>query len=170
MRVLGIDPGIATTGYGVVESKDNHFILITSGSITTSIRFPFPERLRKIFLQVRELIEKYRPEAVAVEEVFLSQNPQLALRMGQAMGAAILAGAVAGVKVLNYTALEVKQAVVGYGRADKIQVQEMIKRLLNLKDRPLPEHAADALGIAITCINTVDGEERWRGNDRVHKR
>lgn len=156
MRVLGIDPGIAVTGYGVVEEESRKLVLIGWGTINTSSQLDFSQRLGRLFQGVNDLIKNYKPEAVAVEEPFLARNVRMALNVGQARGVAILAGVNAGLGVASYTPLQVKQAVVGYGRAEKEQVQEMVKRLLNVKEVPRPDHAADALGLAICHLHTVN--------------
>lgn len=154
MRVLGIDPGIAVTGYGIVEEKQRSLISIGWGTINTSSQKSFSQRLGRLFQRVNDLIKDYKPEALAVEEPFLARNVRMALNIGQARGAAILAGVNAGLEVASYTPLQVKLAVVGYGRAEKAQVQEMVKRLLNLEEIPHPDHAADALGLAICHLHT----------------
>ena len=154
--MLGIDPGIAVTGYGVVEEESRKLVLIGWGTINTSSQLDFSQRLGRLFQGVNDLIKNYKPEAVAVEEPFLARNVRMALNVGQARGVAILAGVNAGLGVASYTPLQVKQAVVGYGRAEKEQVQEMVKRLLNVKEVPRPDHAADALGLAICHLHTVN--------------
>ncbi|NOX97884.1 MAG: crossover junction endodeoxyribonuclease RuvC, partial [Nitrospirae bacterium] len=154
MRVLGIDPGIAVTGYGIVEEKERTLVLIGLGTINTTSQTHFSQRLGKLFQRVGELIKDYHPEALAAEEPFLAKNARMALNIGQARGAAILAGVNAGLEVASYTPLQVKLAVVGYGRAEKEQVQEMVKRLLNLEEIPRPDHAADAIGLAICHLHT----------------
>ncbi len=156
MRVLGIDPGTAATGYGIVEEEKRTLILINSGVISTSSQLSFSQRLGQLFQRVNELIRDYKPESLAVEEPFQAKNVRMALNIGQARGAAILAGVNAGLEVASYTPLQVKQAVVGYGRAEKEQVQEMAKRLLNLEEIPRPDHAADALGLAICHLHTLN--------------
>lgn len=157
MRVLGIDPGIAVTGYGIVEEKSRKLVLIGWGTINNSSQVSFSQRLGQLFQRVNDLIKDYKPEALSVEEPFLAKNPHMALRIGQARGVAILAGINAGLEVADYTPLQVKQAVVGYGRAEKEQVQEMVKILLGLEKIPRPDHAADALGLAICHLHTNKG-------------
>lgn len=163
MRVLGIDPGIAVTGYGVVEEEKRTLILIGWGTINTSSRLPFSQRLGQLFQRVNDLIKDYKPEALAVEEPFLAKNARMALNIGQVRGAAILAGVNADLEVASYTPLQIKQAVVGYGRAEKEQVQEMVKRLLNVEEVPRPDHAADALGLAICHLHTLNSRINLKG-------
>jgi len=148
-RILGIDPGLRLTGFGVIEVRDAHRIgYVTSGVI----RVPegeLAERLATIFRQVREIIEQYQPDAAAIEKVFVNVNPASTLLLGQARGAALCALAVSGLPVAEYSALQIKQAVVGYGRASKEQIQAMMVRLLDLPGAPSKD-AADALACA-TC-------------------
>ncbi len=164
MRVLGIDPGIAITGYGIVEEKERTLVLVGLGTINTTSQAHFSQRLGQLFQRVGELIKDYHPEALAAEEPFLAKNARLALNIGQARGAAILAGVNAGLEVTSYTPLQVKLAVVGYGRAEKEQVQEMVKQLLNLEEIPRPDHAADALGLAICHLHTLNYREQMTEN------
>lgn len=157
MRVLGIDPGTAVLGYGVVEEKEGgrSLKLVTTGVITTSAELAFPERLHRIFHGVTELIKEQRPDSMAVEEPFFAKNAKMALQMGKALGVVMVAGVNAGLEVTGYSPLEMKQAVVGYGRAEKKQVQEMIKVILHLSEIPKLYDAADALGIAICHLHTM---------------
>ena len=156
MRVLGIDPGTAVTGYGIVEEEKRVLIPIGWGTINTPSRLPFSQRLGQLFQRVNDLIRDYKPEALSVEEPFLAKNARMALNVGQARGVAVLAGVNTDLEVASYTPLQVKQAVVGYGRAEKEQVQEMVKRLLNMEEVPRPDHAADALGLAICHLHTIN--------------
>ncbi len=156
MRVLGIDPGTAVTGYGVVEEVGSSLKFIASGAITTSSKLPFSGRLGQIFQRINELINDFKPDSVAVEEPFLAKNARMALRIGQARGVAALAAVQAKLEVASYTPLQVKLAIVGYGRAEKEQMQEMVKRLLGLDEIPRPDDAADALGIAICHLHSMD--------------
>ena len=162
MRVLGIDPGTAVLGYGVVEEKDGgcSLRLVTTGVITTSAKLTFPERLHHIFNGVTELIKEQCPDSMAVEEPFFAKNAKIALQMGKALGVVMVAGVNAGLEVTGYSPLEMKQAVVGYGRAEKNQVQEMIKVILHLNEIPRFNDAADALGIAICHLHTVIHTQR----------
>lgn len=148
MIILGIDPGSRKTGYGIISKQGNRLIHVDNGAIFTQSAKDFPERLEKIFTGLSEIIAQYRPEVVAVEDVFLAKNAQSALKLGQARGAAIVAAVHVGLPVHEYTAMQVKQAVVGTGRAEKTQVQQMIKALLNLPE-VAQEDASDALAVAI---------------------
>ena len=154
MRVLGIDPGSRITGYGIIDKEGNRLIHVDNGAIFTDSHRDFPMRLQRIYRGLTEIIEQYRPEAVAVENIFFSTNVQSALKLGQARGAAIVAGVNAGLPVFEYTALQVKQAVVGHGRADKQQVQKMLKVLLNLPEIA-QEDASDALATAICHAHSI---------------
>jgi crossover junction endodeoxyribonuclease RuvC len=149
MIILGIDPGIATLGYGIVKYEGNKFTSIDYGAITTQAKTPMPERLGIIYDSLSELIKQYKPDAIAVEELFFNKNVKTALIVGHARGVVLLAGYNSQVSTYEYTPLQVKQAVVGYGRAEKSQVQYMVKILLNLKEIPKPDDVADALAIAI---------------------
>lgn len=154
MRVLGIDPGTLTSGYGVVEEEDHKLFHIASGGISPSVKQPFPKRLKKIYEELEKIIEKYRPHVVVVEDLFVSKNIKSALKLGHARGVAILAAMNAGLPVFEYAPLEVKQAVVGHGKAEKKQVQLMVKTLLELPKVPHPADAADALAAAICHIHS----------------
>ncbi len=147
MRILGIDPGLRITGYGVIEKTGNALVYVTSGCIK-SPDGELPNRLKNILNSVQEVIRLYAPGQVAVEKVFVNVNPQWTLLLGQARGAAICAAVSRDLSVAEYTALQVKQAVVGNGHANKEQVQEMVKRLLKLPGHPSPD-SADALACAI---------------------
>ncbi len=150
MRILGIDPGLQTTGFGVIEADGPHLSYVASGTIRTkdAARGDLPGRLKIIFEGVREVQSRYAPTCAAVEIVFVNVNPQTTLLLGQARGTAICAAVIAGLPVAEYTALQVKQAVVGKGHAKKEQVQHMVRRLLALPGDPSPD-AADALACAI---------------------
>ncbi len=149
MIVLGIDPGYAIVGCGVVEYKSNHFRVLEYGAITTEAHTPFNERIEKIFDEALALIRKYKPEAMAIEKLFFNTNQKTAIDVAQARGALVLAAQKCGVPIFEYTPLQVKQSVVGYGRAEKKQVQEMTRVMLNLEKIPKPDDAADALAMAI---------------------
>ncbi len=148
IRILGIDPGLGVTGYGIVEKTGNRLVYIASGRIRSKVAEPLAERLATILSGLAEVIDSYHPLEVAVEQVFVNVNPQSTLLLGQARGAAICAAVLARLPVAEYTALQVKQSVVGQGHARKEQVQEMVKRLLKLAGHPSPD-AADALACAI---------------------
>ncbi len=149
MRVMGIDPGSIKSGYGVVDQIGQQLQAVEFGVIKTPAKALLPKRLLTINERLRVLIEQFHPDVVAVEDVFFAQNAKSALKLGQSRGAILLTAAQAGLEVAEYSPLEVKQAVVGYGRADKMQVQQMVKNLLGLQDIPRPDDAADAMAIAI---------------------
>jgi len=148
MRILGIDPGSRATGYGLIEQQGNRLIHLDNGAIITRSEEALALRLQTIYQELNRLIETYQPDAVAVEQVFMARNPASALKLGQARGVALLAGINAGLPVAEYSALQIKSAVVGYGRAGKNQVQQMTRTLLNLAEIA-QEDAADALAVAI---------------------
>lgn len=148
MIILGIDPGSRATGYGLIEQQGNRLLHIDNGAIMTRSDDPLADRLALIYDQLEDLIQIFKPDAMAVEQVFVAKNPASALKLGHARGVALLAGIKAGLPVAEYTALQVKSAVVGYGRAAKSQVQHMTRTLLNLPEIA-QEDAADALAVAI---------------------
>lgn len=155
MIIIGIDPGYAITGYGVVEYVSNHFRTLDYGVISTKAAVPFELRLLTIFQELEALITRYQPDVMAVEELFFSRNTTTAIGTAQARGIIILAGAKAGIPVFEYTPMQVKLAVTGYGRADKTQVSAMIKVLLNLdKKSKIIDDASDALAIAVCQAHT----------------
>lgn len=150
MRILGIDPGTATVGFGIIDTTGQaNYRLVDYGCIRTSAKDSGPERLKRIFDLIHQLIDVFRPECLVVEELFFNKNTKTALTVGQARGVILLAGVEKGLPIFEYTPLQVKQAVVGYGRADKRQVQEMVRLLLKLEKPPTPDDAADALALAI---------------------
>lgn len=155
MIILGIDPGMAILGYGVVEQIGNSLKVIDYGVVNTPSDMKTSQRLTVLFEAVGQLIERYRPEAAAVEELFFNKNAKTALSIGHARGVAILAAALKGIDVYEYTPLQVKQAVAGYGRASKQQVQQMVRMLLNLREIPRPDDAADALAVSICHIYSI---------------
>lgn len=152
MRVLGIDPGLALTGYGLVEGNGS-LVLEEMGSITTPSSLPLPERLKILYHDFSALLERLRPDAVAVEELFFGKNIRTAIAVGQARGVVVLAVAQAGIPLHEYTPLQVKEALTGYGRADKQQIQRMICFLLGLSSPPQPDDVADALAVAICHLH-----------------
>lgn len=149
MLILGIDPGTAITGYGVIAHEGNHLRRVTYGVVRTEANLPMPARLRQIHQEIVAIIDQYQPAVVAVEELFFNKNVRTALSVGQSRGVILLAAESAGLEIAEYTPLQVKQSVVGYGRAEKLQVQEMVRMLLCLTEIPKPDDAADALAIAI---------------------
>ncbi|MBC3917581.1 crossover junction endodeoxyribonuclease RuvC [Undibacterium sp. CY18W] len=154
MKILGIDPGLRTTGFGVIHKQGSKLTYIASGTIKT-IEGSLPERLKTILAGVSEIVQTYQPDCAAIEKVFVNVNPQSTLLLGQARGAAICALVAADLAVAEYTALQVKQGVVGHGRAKKEQVQDMVQRLLALSGLPGSD-AADALGVAICHAHSGD--------------
>jgi crossover junction endodeoxyribonuclease RuvC len=163
MRVLGIDCGTEYTGYGVVElGHDGSLICVACGAVKLSPREPMPARLSTIFDRLGAIIVEFRPDRVAIEDVFYALNVKSALKLGQVRGVAMLAASSAGLEVAEYSPLSIKSAVVGYGRAEKQQVQHMVTRLLNLAEIPEPADAADALAIAICHLHTAATLERQR--------
>lgn len=156
MVVIGIDPGTATTGYGILRELDNGQLeVINYGVIQTPADQPMPERLLELYHQLNEIILLHRPESGAVEKLFFQRNVRTAISVGQGRGVVLLAMANHKLPVAEYTPLEVKQAVAGYGGADKRQVQEMVRMLLELEAVPQPDDAADALAIAICHVHTA---------------
>ena len=149
MIILGIDPGLAIVGWGVIEYRNTRFRTLAYGSIQTPAGMRTEERLRAIYDGMRELIEKYHPEAMAVEELFFNTNVTTGIRVAEARGVILLAAEQAGLAIQEYTPMQVKQAVVGYGKAEKKQVIMMVTMLLNLPKPPKPDDTADALAIAI---------------------
>lgn len=147
MKILGIDPGLRTTGFGIIDKQGSKLSYVASGTIK-SPDSALPERLKSIFSGVAEIIRTYAPDCAAIEKVFVNVNPQSTLLLGQARGAAICGLVGAELTVAEYTALQIKQAIVGQGKAQKRQVQDMVRRLLQLSGMPSPD-AADALGVAI---------------------
>ncbi len=149
MIILGIDPGIAIVGYGVIEYVGNKFNVIDYGAVTTPAGMEVPMRLLDIYNSLSVIISKFKPEAMAIEELFYNKNAKTVINVAQGRGVTLLAAAKNNIPVFEYTPLQVKQSVVGYGRADKKQVQQMTKVLLNLEKVPKPDDTADALAIAI---------------------
>ena len=165
MIVLGIDPGTAIMGYGVIDYQNSKHKPFAYGVLRSSKDDAAEYRLERLFYGVSELLEKHQPDIMAVEELFFNQNVTTAITVGQARGVALLAASMKKVKVTEYTPLQVKQAVVGYGRAEKQQVQYMIQRILGLKEVPKPDDAADALAIAV-CHCQFGGLKSWRGTSQ----
>lgn len=155
MRIIGIDPGTGILGFGVIDvDKKGKFTLVDAGVIRTPVKEDEAVRLQTIFEELSELIASSKPAEMAVEKLFFAQNVTTAMTVAQARGVAVVAGTQAGLKVAGYTPLQIKQALTGYGRADKNQMQEMVRILLGLKDVPHPDDCADALAAAITHAMT----------------
>jgi len=159
MLVLGIDPGSLTTGYGLVEKKDNRLIYVGAGKISFSYSLPFSERIYKIYKSLLEVIQTYHPEEVSIEDIFFAKNVKSALKIGHARGAALIAAIQRGLKVFEYTPLQIKQSVVGYGRATKEQVRSMVTLILKLDNQKFSLDTSDALAIAICHHNWVRFED-----------
>jgi crossover junction endodeoxyribonuclease RuvC len=178
VRVFGIDPGSERTGYGCVETDGSRHRILTCGAVRAPVTAPFSDRLFAIHTRLVELLVEYRPDAVAVESIFYAANVRSALKLGHARGVAMLAAAQAGLPVVEYTPSEIKRAVVGYGRAEKHQVQHMVKLLLALPAVPSPHDAADALAVAICHLHSrviaapavVAGQTRAAGSSTNWRR
>ena len=149
MRIIGIDPGYAIMGWGILDLKGNKFSVVDYGSITTDAGVDAAKRLQHIYAELGAIIAKYEPEEAAIEELFFNNNAKTVILVGEARGIAVLACANAGLEISEYTPLHIKQALVVYGRADKKQVQAMVKAILNLKEVPRPDDTADAVAAAI---------------------
>jgi len=161
MLILGIDPGTAIMGYGLIDYQGDQLKVVDYGCWMTSPKDSLAERLCQINHGLEEVLHKYNPQVVAVEELFFNKNVRTALAVGQARGVVLLTAAKAGLGIKEYTPLQVKQALVGYGRAEKQQVQFMVKMLLNLKEVPKPDDTADALAIAICHAYSSKAEQQW---------
>jgi len=153
--ILGIDPGTAIIGYGLIK-KSEELKLIKYGCIKTAKNLATAERLKKIHKQLNSLIKKYKPDIVAVEDIFFFKNLKTVITVSQARGVILLTAINFNIPIFEYTPLQIKQAITGYGRAEKIQVQKMVKLLLSLEKVPKPDDAADALATAICCANTIN--------------
>ena len=162
MIVLGIDPGYALMGWGVVEANGSHMKLLGYGCIETKAGTPMQHRLRTLQLGVRDLTLMYRPDEVAFEELFFAQNVTTALMVGAARGAAIIAAAEYTENLYEYTPMQIKQTITGYGKADKKQIQQMVKMLLRMEELPKPDDAADAIACAITHCQAGRMREQFR--------
>ncbi|MCD1147048.1 crossover junction endodeoxyribonuclease RuvC [Peptoniphilus sp. KCTC 25270] len=162
MRIIGIDPGIAIVGYGIIDIVGNGFSVVDYGIIETPSTMDELERLKSIYDSMNILIDRYNPQEAAIEELFFNKNIKTAIQVAQARGVELLACMNRGLEVYEYTPLQIKQAVVGYGRAEKKQIQEMVKMLLNLKSIPKPDDAADGLAIAITHAHSRKHKEMFR--------
>ena len=154
MIVLGIDPGLATTGYGVIKKNGERFQELDYGYISSPAGMVLAERLQIVYQGINQLVEKFSPQEMAVEQLFFCKNVRTAMQVGEARGAVLTASAQQNIPVFEYTPLQVKQAVVGYGRAEKSQVQQMVCLLLSLQEVPKPDDAADALAVAICHLQS----------------
>lgn len=162
MRILGIDPGYAIMGYGILDYNGNHFSTVAYDSIETTAGVPMPERLKILYEGLDEVIKKYKPEEASIEELFFNNNAKTAILVGEARGVAVLACVENGLDIFEYTPLQIKQSLVGYGRADKKQVQAMVKMILNLDSVPQPDDTADAVAAAICHAHSRNSKVRRR--------
>lgn len=162
MIILGIDPGLATLGYGVIEVNNDKRKLIQFGTLTTPAGQPMPQRLRAIFQGMNQLMDIYQPDDVAFEELFFSKNITTGMAVSAARGVALVAVVQRTDNLYEYTPMQIKQAVTGYGGADKHQVQMMVKMLLNMKDIARPDDAADALAVALTHANSMNMKKMFK--------
>ena len=162
MIILGIDPGLATLGYGVIEVENDKRRLIQFGTLTTPAGQPMPQRLRAIFQGMNQLMDIYQPDDVAFEELFFSKNITTGMAVSAARGVALVAVVERTDNLYEYTPMQIKQAVTGYGGADKHQVQQMVKMLLNMKDIARPDDAADALAVALTHANSMHMKKMFK--------
>jgi crossover junction endodeoxyribonuclease RuvC len=158
MKILGLDPGLATTGYGIIEflPKNKKLEVINYGCIKTPANLTFPERIEIIYDQIEKLIKKYKPNRIAIEKIFFSKNVKTAFQVGECKGVIILSAIKHKIPIFEFTPLQVKQSLIGYGRASKNQIQKMVKKILNLTELPKPDDAADALAIALTSFYFQD--------------
>lgn len=168
MVILGIDPGYAIVGWGVVEYYRSNFRVLGYGAITTDANTPFPERLQAIYNDMCYLFEKYKPEAMSMEKLFYNSNQKTVIDVAQARGVITLAAQMYGKDIFEYTPLQVKQSVTGYGRAEKKQVMEMTKNILGLKEIPKPDDTADALAMAI-CHGHVSASSIGKLNEMIKR-
>jgi len=162
MIIFGIDPGYAISGFGVIDYTGNKFKILDYGVVTTKSDMPMPIRLKILYDSYTELLTQYKPDAVAIEELFFNKNSKTVIAVGQARGVHILAAIKQDISLYEYTPLQIKQAIVGYGRAQKKQVQEMTKILLNLREIPKPDDAADALAIAICHAHSLKFKDSFK--------
>lgn len=167
MRILGIDPGIATVGFGVIDSERSKQTFVSCGVISTPAGLSLSSRLNRIYDDLSELISTFSPDAMAVEELFFNTNITTGISVAHGRGIILLAGHKSGIHIAEYTPLQVKQAVVGYGRAEKKQIIDMVRRLLNMKAAPKPDDAADALAIALCHARSATSRLNIAGGDNV---
>ena len=166
MRVLGIDPGSQTTGWGVVEGDGRHYKLVDFGFIRAPSALAFPTRLLRMCTGLEDVIERFGPDACALEEAFLATNVKVSMKLGQVRGVALLVAERAALEIHEYSPRSIKQTVVGYGNAEKHQVQEMVRILLSLKSVPAPHDAADALAVAICHFHHAEFARKLLDQDR----
>lgn len=155
MIILGIDPGIAITGYGIIKAgKNSQLYMIEYGCVRTSKEDEHADRLLKIYTDLKKILKKHKPDKIAIENIYFAKNVKTAMRVGEARGVAVLASSQSKAQIFEFTPLQVKQALTGYGHAAKAQIQKMVKLILKLENIPKPDDAADALAVAITCIQS----------------
>lgn len=169
MRVIGIDPGTAIVGYGIVDFEKNKYNTIHYGVITTSKELPIEDRLQIIYQELGKLLDEYKPEYMAIEDLFYFKNNKTVISVAQARGIVLLTAKQRNINIASYTPLQVKIGITGYGKADKKQVQQMIQRFLNLSELPKPDDAADGLAIAITHINSLNSKINFSSNVNLKK-
>ena len=162
MRVMGIDPGSLCTGYGIVEETGGRLTSVHFGSIASKAKSPFEQRLKSIYDGLASMIKEFQPDAIAVEDIFFATNAKSTIKLGQTRGVALLAAAQAEITLAEYTPLEVKQSVVGYGRADKRQVRDMVTAILKLQQKPEPLDVSDALAVAICHLHSYQAKARLK--------
>ena len=162
MRILGIDPGYAILGWGVIDMKGNHFKVVDYGAVTTDSKMEMPDRLKVLYNSLMDIITEYEPDVASIEELFFNTNAKTAILVGQARGVAVLACANSGLDIEEYTPLQIKQGLVGYGRAEKKQVQLMVKTILNLNEIPKPDDTADALAAAVCHGHSANSRNRMK--------
>ncbi len=160
MRILGIDPGYGITGYSIIDYIGNKFKLIASGAIKTDPKMSFPLRLSEIYTDLNKIIDEYSPDSISVEELFFNNNAKTAINVAQARGVILVVGCQRGIPTYEYTPLQVKQAVVGYGRADKIQVQKMVKTILGVDKLPKLDDTTDSMAMAICHAHSAKFSEK----------
>lgn len=167
-KVMGIDPGLGVTGYGIIQGNRSQVKSIAFGTIKTRSSESLASRLKQLYIDLKQVMDTYDPEYVAIEQVFVAYNVSSAMKLGQARGVALMTAFSCGAEIGEYSALEVKKAVVGVGRATKDQVQMMVQHLLHLKEKPEPFDAADALAVAICHLHTM--QSIWPKSDAVSRR
>lgn len=160
MRILGVDPGYGITGYSIIDYVGNKFKLVHSGAITTPAKQSFPLRLSQIYTDMQNIINEYKPDAISVEELFFNNNVKTAINVAQARGIILVVGCQNNIPTFEYTPLQVKQAVVGYGRADKVQVQKMVKTILKVDTLPKLDDITDSMAIAICHAHSAKFAEK----------
>ncbi len=153
--ILGIDPGYARAGWGILEKESQDLKLINYGCLETPKKMPHAERLKFLNLELSKIIKKHKPQILAIEDLFFFKNLKTAIKVAEARGVLLMTGMQNNLEIYEYTPLQIKQALTGYGRADKNQIQQMVKVILKLKKIPQPDDAADAVAVAITCANSI---------------